>query len=300
MADEEPVPEKLLLSFYSATLAGRESVKRSLLLADCVVVPTSRRNLDKEMAGFADGNRTVRAYLGEHLLPLCELAPQYDAVVSEMLEYFGRWHSCRWLSPDFEQTVGDFLDQTQAEISWAWSVRLDSLLLSKRVHECLGLPAFSDASEEMLAKLPAQGSSPTRSIAITDAHLIETTKACIPDVADYNWDGLVAALGHGSVQPFRSTLWASARATASLRDEYVKALEAYFRETFQESRASEVAAIAGDAVIGTVLPPLGPLKALYEFFETQDRHKRYSWLSVVQRLKNSAPPGATRAPEVPS
>lgn len=272
------------VSFYSATLNGIESTKRCLLLFDSLVVPATENAVGKQIEIFSGKYPYVKNYLSNHLIPLERLGSNYSDLVNEMMLYFRKYHYENWLNPQFEEEIGGFMTQVQAEISWIHSLRRDSILLSQIVAKDREVPNYWHDSEFSYLRNPTE---PAQDV-VCEATFNEIFDRVIPDPSCLDWNNLVDILEMPEFHSFREKLWSSMQTRTPLSEEYLETLEEFFRRNFPDDLEEAISLNVLEASAGLFIPVIGPAKSLYKIVNDIADHKEFSWISVVCKTKEKS------------
>lgn len=272
-------------SFYSATLLkGIESIKRSLLLFDDVILPAQKSAIENQIDIFSDKRPAVKKYLNKHLLSLDLFGVNYSSYITELMTYFGKYHFKNWLNPSFEEEVGEFIDQTHAEISWNHSLKLDSVLLAQVISNDLEIPTYFESTEISIIQNPPC----VFAKAISETVFDEIFDCLIPDPSNLDWQELVDLLKDKKFISFRENLHLCIENQTVLSKKYLEDMILFFNQNFPKNLNMKVALKGIDAGIGSIIPIYGPGKALYDIYKIDNTYKRYYWLSIVHKVIEQA------------
>ncbi len=274
------------LSFFAAALNGIASSKRSLVLFDKVIIPSTESGVERQIEVFSGKYGFVKNYLKDRLIPLVRLDKDYSAAIDEMVDYFGKYHFNNWLSPVYEEVFGDPGSPTGAEVNWEANLRLWSVLLSRTVTADKRVPTYGDDLELLkLNDFKGVEGSPIISAKTTVNDIYD---GVIPDPAYLEWDELVDILEDPAFPRFREKLWSSVQEGVRLSDEYMRSLEEFFSTNFPSDLLGEISINISEGVVGLVFSPLGVLKSLYSIATAVGAHKEFSWLTVVFKMKKGS------------
>lgn len=272
---------KIFTSFYTSTLNGIESIKKSLILFDDVIIPAPKNAIEKQIDIFSDNHSDVKRYLNKHLFSLVEINHTFSSYVTELLTYFGKYHFENWLNPTFEEEVGEFIDQTQAEISWHQSLKLDSVLLSQFVTNKLKVPTYIESAEFLFLKDPPDNLASV----ISDSSFYDMFDYVVPDPSNLDWLELIYLLNDNRFIAFREKLRLCIENKVPISQRYLEDLIQFFEKQFPEKLDMAVALKGIDTAIGSLIPIYGPGKALHDIYKIDKTFKRYSWVSLVHDIK---------------
>jgi len=272
---------KGLISFCSATLNGIESTKRALFLFDTVVVPSATSAIEKQVEIFSEKHPFVKRYLRNHLVPVSQFGNDYADHVAELMHLFGKYHFKNWLQPYFEEEVGEFIDQKQAELSWYLSLRVDSIFFSQEIAHNLKIPAFVEDVELSYLKYPPESIKD----ALSEIALNGIFDQTLPDPSLLDWPVLVEILKETNFSNYRKKIWECMNKRTPLSNEYAENLKEFCRENLPGNINMEVSAIGLEAILSFIFPAFGPFKALHNVFKKHRKHRKYSWIGVVHKIE---------------
>jgi len=272
---------KGFLSFYSATREGVESSKRALFLFDTVIVPTTEKALHKQIGIFSRKYPYVKNYLLNHLITLDSLGKDYADYIQELMLYFGKYHYENWLNYDFEKEVGDFMTQDEAMISWVWSLRAESIMLSQLVKQRHKIPSYWHDTE--ISAL--SDSDKFSKKIISQISFDKIIDKFIPDPTCFAWTKLVDIIESPGFVNLRAKLWSLIQTRTPLSEEYLKTLEEFFEKNYPNDLEAKIWLNIIEMSGGLLLPPVGIAKALHATVKHIINHKKYSWLDIVCQMR---------------
>lgn len=273
-----------LLSFYSGAFHGWETTKESLFLFNKVIISSTENALNKQIEIFSESDAKVKTYLNNHLIPLSKIKPEYSEYIDLLLDFFGKYHYENWLQPYFEEEIGEFIDQSQAEISWYHSVKAYSLEFSNILFKSQISPIYLAEDEyDDLKGVKKKEEGIIESNSFADAF-----DPIFPDPTCLEWPELVELFDDPEIFKFRDTLWQCISDKQKISHKYIDALERFFTQNFSDEVLKSNFLEFGEAAIGALNPLYGPFKALYSSSKRADSYNRFSWIKFLQRIKRQA------------